>query len=69
MASRDSRTARPVLTIIPLCDAAKKPELESFFKPRIDKLEDRPRVYQQLELRVAQNKAHTPAIAAFLKNQ
>jgi alanyl aminopeptidase len=66
---------RPFLafTFVALCDATRKPEIESFFKARIDKFDGGPRVYQQaveqLELCSAKRKAHTPGVEAFLKNQ
>jgi hypothetical protein len=60
-------------TFVSLCDKAKKPEIEAFFKPRIDKFDGGPRTYQQsmeqLELCDAQKKANTPGIEQFLKAQ
>ena len=50
-----------------------KPEIEAFFKPRIDKFDGGPRVMaqalEQLELCSAQRKAQTPGVVAFLKKQ
>jgi alanyl aminopeptidase len=56
-----------------LCDASRKPEIEAFFRPRIEKFNGGPRVMnqalEQLMLCAASRKAQAPAIAAFLKKQ
>jgi alanyl aminopeptidase len=56
-----------------LCDIGRKPEIEAFFKARIDAFEGGPRLYQQeleqLELCDARKHARTPGVEAFLKTQ
>jgi len=56
-----------------LCDKARKPEIEAFFKARIEAFEGGPRIYQQqleqLELCDARKRARTPGVEAFLKTQ
>ncbi|HEV7555257.1 MAG TPA: M1 family aminopeptidase [Kofleriaceae bacterium] len=56
-----------------LCDKARKPEIEKFFKARVEAFEGGPRVYQQeleqLELCDARKRARTPGVEAFLKTQ
>ena len=66
---------RPYLafTFVALCDEAKKPEVQKFFGPRIEKLDGGPRVMaqalEQLTLCSAARKAQTPGVVAFLKRQ
>jgi alanyl aminopeptidase len=66
---------RPYLafTFVPLCDDARRPELQAFFAPRIEKLEGGPRLMAQaletMSLCSAQRKAETPGVEAFLKRQ
>jgi alanyl aminopeptidase len=66
---------RPFLafSFVALCDDARKPEIEAFFKPRIEKLDGGPRVLAQalevLSLCAAQRKAETPGVEAFLRRQ
>jgi alanyl aminopeptidase len=56
-----------------LCDKAREPEIEAFFKARIEAFEGGPRIYQQeleqLELCDARKHARTPGVEAFLKTQ
>ena len=56
-----------------LCDKARKPEIEAFFKARVEAFEGGPRLYQQeleqLELCDARKRARTPGVEAFLKTQ
>ena len=56
-----------------LCDKARKPEIEAFFKARVDAFEGGPRLYQQeleqLDLCDARKRARTPGVEAFLKTQ
>ncbi|HMG54539.1 MAG TPA: hypothetical protein VK601_13675 [Kofleriaceae bacterium] len=57
-----------------LCDKAREPEIEAFFKARIEAFEGGPRIYQQeleqLELLCdARKRARTPSVEAFLKTQ
>jgi len=60
-------------SFVGLCDASRKDEIVTFFKPKIDSFEGGPRVMtqavEQLELCAAQKKARTPGIVAFLKKQ
>ncbi|HEU0033437.1 MAG TPA: M1 family metallopeptidase [Kofleriaceae bacterium] len=60
-------------TFVSLCDDSRKPEIEAFFKPRIDKLDGGPRIMAQalesLSLCSAARKAQTPGVVAFLKRQ
>ena len=60
-------------TFVALCDDTKRPEIEAFFKPRIDKLDGGPRIMaqalEQLDLCSAARKAQTPGVIAFLKRQ
>jgi alanyl aminopeptidase len=60
-------------TFVSLCDDSKKPEIEAFWKPRIEKLDGGPRVMAQalesLSLCSAARKAQTPGVIAFLKRQ
>jgi aminopeptidase N len=66
---------RPYLafTLVALCDEARKAEAETFFRPRIEKLEGGPRILaqslEQLSLCAAARKARTPGVVAFLKKQ
>jgi alanyl aminopeptidase len=66
---------RPFLafTFVALCDDARKPEIEAFFRPRIEKLDGGPRVLAQaletLSLCSAQRKAEAPGVEAFLRRQ
>ncbi|HEY5943923.1 MAG TPA: M1 family aminopeptidase [Kofleriaceae bacterium] len=57
-------------TVVPLCDANRKAELEAFLKPRIDPLDGGPRALaqalEQLTLCSAARKAQTPGVVAFL---
>jgi alanyl aminopeptidase len=68
-------TFRPymALTLVALCDEARKAEAEKFFRPRIEKLEGGPRILaqalEQLSLCAAGKKARTPGVIAFLKKQ
>jgi alanyl aminopeptidase len=59
--------------LVSMCDDAKKPEFESFFKPRIDKFDGGPRAMAQAEEQLhvcsAARKAEAPGVEAFLKNQ
>ncbi|HEV7557541.1 MAG TPA: ERAP1-like C-terminal domain-containing protein, partial [Kofleriaceae bacterium] len=59
--------------IVSMCDDAKKPEFESFFKPRIEKFDGGPRAMAQAEEQLhvcsAGRKAEAPGVEAFLKNQ
>jgi len=56
-----------------LCDQARKPEIEAFFKARIEAFDGGPRIYQQeleqLELCDARKRARTPGVEAFLNRQ
>ena len=56
-----------------LCDTARKPEIEAFFKARIEAFDGGPRIYQQqleqLELCDARKRARTPGVEAFLNTQ
>ena len=56
-----------------LCDKAREPEIEAFFKARVEAFEGGPRVYQQeleqLELCDARKRARTPEVEAFLRSQ
>jgi alanyl aminopeptidase len=60
-------------TFVPLCDDARKPEIEAFFRPRIEKFEGGPRTMEQaleaMSLCSAARKAQTPGVVAFLKKQ
>jgi alanyl aminopeptidase len=66
---------RPFLafTFVALCDDARKPEIEAFYRPRIEKLDGGPRVLAQaletLSLCAAQRKAEAPGVEAFLRRQ
>jgi hypothetical protein len=57
----------------PLCDKAREPEIEAFFKARVEAFDGGPRLYQQeleqLELCDARKHARTPGVEAFLKAQ
>ena len=57
----------------PLCDTARRPEIEAFFKARVEAFDGGPRVYQQeleqLALCDARKHARTPGVEAFLKTQ
>ncbi|HEY5924196.1 MAG TPA: M1 family aminopeptidase [Kofleriaceae bacterium] len=57
-------------TVVPLCDASRKAELEAFLKPRIDPLDGGPRALtqalEQLTICSAARKAQTPGVIAFL---
>jgi alanyl aminopeptidase len=58
-------------TIVSLCDASRKAELEAFLKPRIEPLDGGPRALAQaleeMTLCSAARKAQTPAVVAFLR--
>ena len=60
-------------TFVALCDDSRKPEIEAFFTPKIEKIEGGPRVMKQalelLSLCSAQRKAEAPGVEAFLKRQ
>ncbi len=60
-------------TFVGLCDDAKKPDIEAFFRPRIEKLDGGPRIMAQalesMSLCAAQRKAQAPGVEAFLKRQ
>ncbi|HTL37606.1 MAG TPA: M1 family metallopeptidase [Kofleriaceae bacterium] len=60
-------------TFVPICDDTRKPEIEKFFKPRIEKFDGGPRMMAQaleeLSLCSAQRKAQAPGISAFLEKQ
>jgi len=64
---------RPYLasTFVALCDERRKPEIEAFFRPRIERLEGGPRILEQalesLSLCAAAREAQATSIAAFLK--
>ena len=62
-----------VYVVIPLCDADRRPELEAFFKPRIEPLPGGPRelaqAFEEMGLCSAGRKAQTPGVVAFLKKQ
>src|SRR5262249_1331466 len=66
---------RPYIAFIiaAMCDESKKPEFDSFFKPRIEKLAGGPRAIapatEQLQVCAAAKKAETAGVDAFLKNQ
>ena len=66
---------RPYLayTFAFLCDDTRKPEVEAFFRPRIEKFDGGPRVMaqalEQMSLCAASRRAQTPAITAFLAKQ
>jgi len=59
--------------LVAMCDDAKKPEFESFFKPRIEKFDGGPRAMaqavEQLHVCSVARKAEAPGVEAFLKNQ
>jgi cytosol alanyl aminopeptidase len=56
-----------------LCDKNREPEIESFFKARVEAFEGGPRLYQQeleqLELCDARKRARTSGVEAFLRTQ
>jgi alanyl aminopeptidase len=56
-----------------LCDKAREPEIEAFFKARVEAFAGGPRLYQQeleqLELCDARKRARTPGVEAFLNTQ
>lgn len=58
-------------TVVALCDASKKAELEAFLKPRIEPLDGGPRTLaqalEQLSLCSAAREAQTPGVIAFLQ--
>jgi hypothetical protein len=60
-------------TFVPLCDETRKPEIEKFFKPRIEKFDGGPRMMaqalEQLSLCSAQRKSQAPGVSAFLEKQ
>jgi alanyl aminopeptidase len=60
-------------TVVALCDASKKAELEAFLKPRIEPLDGGPRTLaqalEQLSLCSAAREAQTPGVIAFLQKQ
>jgi alanyl aminopeptidase len=60
-------------TFVALCDEARKPEIEAFYKPRITAMQGGDRIYAQaletLSLCAASRKAQTPGVIAFLKRQ
>jgi alanyl aminopeptidase len=60
-------------TFVSLCDDSRKPEIEAFFTPKVEKLDGGPRVMAQalesLSLCSAQRKAEAPGVEAFLKRQ
>ncbi|HEY0992535.1 MAG TPA: M1 family metallopeptidase [Kofleriaceae bacterium] len=66
---------RPYLafTFVALCDDARKPEIEAFFRPRIEKFDGGPRILAQaletLSLCAVQRKAQAPGVEAFLRRQ
>jgi alanyl aminopeptidase len=66
---------RPYLAFafVPLCDDARKPEIQTTFAPRIEQLDGGPRLIAQaleaMSLCSAQRKAETPGVEAFLKRQ
>ncbi|HEU4729593.1 MAG TPA: M1 family metallopeptidase, partial [Kofleriaceae bacterium] len=66
---------RPYLafSFVPLCDDARRPEIEQVFAPRIEKLDGGPRLMAQaleeMSLCSAQRKAERPGVEAFLKRQ
>jgi aminopeptidase N len=66
---------RPYMAFIfvPICDDSRKQEFDSFFRPKIEKLDGGPRVMEQaleaLTLCSAQRKAQAPGVVAFLKKQ
>jgi aminopeptidase N len=61
------------LILVPLCDDARKPEIEAYFKPKLDKLDGGPRMMAQaleaMSLCAAQRKASAPGVEAFLRRQ
>jgi len=65
----------PYLAFSPLslCSDEARADMESFLKPRIEKMEGGPRVYAQalegMTLCIENKKSKTPGIAAFLKKQ
>jgi alanyl aminopeptidase len=60
-------------SFVSLCDDARRPEIEAFFRPRIEKLDGGPRILAQalesMSLCSAQRKAQAPGVEAFLKRQ
>ncbi|HEX2688502.1 MAG TPA: M1 family metallopeptidase [Kofleriaceae bacterium] len=60
-------------SFVALCDDTRRPEIEAFFTPRIEKLDGGPRILAQalesMSLCSAQRKAEAPGVAAFLQRQ
>ena len=60
-------------SFVSLCDDTRRPEIEAFFTPRIEKLEGGPRLMAQaletMSLCSVQRKAEAPGVEAFLKRQ
>ena len=60
-------------TVVALCDDAKKPEIDAFFTPKIEKMDGGARIMKQaleaMSLCAAQRKAQSPSVVAFLNKQ
>lgn len=75
IAAKLPQVYRPYLafSFVPVCDEGRRSEIQTFFGPRIEKLDGGPRIMAQaletMSLCAAQRKAQAPGVEAFLRRQ